>query len=86
MVLWSESKLYIKFCLPCYFSLLAAATAEVSQVIFDFNKLTITVGFALQPSCDFSYGFIYLVLGRAAAGLKHGLIYLPVVKSLKPSS
>lgn len=55
-------------------------------MIFDFNKLTITVGFALQPSCDFSYGFIYLVLGRAAAGLKHGLIYLPVVKSLKPSS
>lgn len=50
IVFWQQRKLHMKFCLLCYF-LLAEVTTGVSQVFFDFN----TLGFALQPSYDFSY-------------------------------
>lgn len=31
----------------------------MSQVTFDFNKVNVSLGFALQPSYDSSYCFIY---------------------------
>lgn len=34
----------------------------MSQVTFDFNKVNVIPGFALQPSYDSSYCFIYLDL------------------------